>query len=86
MADADLIGRSRELSALVKMVGDDAVRLVSVTGPAGVGKTRVAYAAADAVARDRAWRVVAGAAGGAGRVAVGRRCDRGGGGRGRGGR
>ena len=34
------------------------VRLVTVTGPAGVGKTRVAYAAADAAARDLEWRVV----------------------------
>jgi predicted ATPase len=32
--------------------------MVSVTGPAGVGKTRVAYAAADAAARDPRWRVL----------------------------
>jgi hypothetical protein len=38
-----LIGRERELRALARaLVGDRAVRLVSVTGPGGVGKTRVA--------------------------------------------
>src|SRR4051794_19019027 len=34
--------------------GDDAVRLVTVTGPAGVGKTRVASAVAERIQRDGA--------------------------------
>jgi predicted ATPase/DNA-binding CsgD family transcriptional regulator len=58
VAGALLIGRSRELSAVLKMIGDEAVRLVTVTGPAGVGKTRLAYAVADRLAMDGAVRVV----------------------------
>ncbi len=57
MSAESLIGRERELASLRAML-ERPVRLVSVTGPAGVGKTRVAYAAADAVARDLEWRVV----------------------------
>jgi non-specific serine/threonine protein kinase len=41
------VGRGRELGALVGLLG--AVRLVTVTGPAGVGKTRVALRAATLV-------------------------------------
>jgi predicted ATPase/transcriptional regulator with XRE-family HTH domain len=37
-----LIGRSRELESLLALVGDPAVRLVTVTGPGGIGKTRLA--------------------------------------------
>jgi predicted ATPase/DNA-binding CsgD family transcriptional regulator len=58
VATASLIGRERELAALSDMVGARGLRLVTVTGPAGVGKTRVAYAVADAVAQDSSWRVV----------------------------
>jgi predicted ATPase/class 3 adenylate cyclase len=43
-----LIGRQDDLSRLVDMVGTR--RLVTVTGPGGAGKTRLALAAADAVA------------------------------------
>src|SRR4051794_16774848 len=55
---AELIGRGREASALVKMVEDEAVRLVTVTGPAGVGKTRLAYAVADRLESGGGRRVV----------------------------
>jgi non-specific serine/threonine protein kinase len=58
VAAPSLIGRERELAALADMVGERGLRLVTVTGPAGVGKTRVAYAVADAVAEDSSWRVV----------------------------
>jgi predicted ATPase len=41
-----LIGRETELSILTQMLIDDGRRLVTVTGPGGVGKTRLALAAA----------------------------------------
>jgi non-specific serine/threonine protein kinase len=41
-----LIGRDRELETLRQLLVDDTVRLVTVTGPGGVGKTRLALAAA----------------------------------------
>ena len=40
------------------MVAEPGLRLVTVTGPAGVGKTRVAYAVADTIAQDPSVRVV----------------------------
>jgi predicted ATPase/DNA-binding SARP family transcriptional activator len=36
-----LIGRERELASLAELMGDPDVRLVTVTGPGGVGKTRL---------------------------------------------
>jgi predicted ATPase/DNA-binding NarL/FixJ family response regulator len=53
-----LVGRERELAVLSDMVGGRGLRLVTITGPGGVGKTRVAYAVADAVAQDPSWRVL----------------------------
>ncbi len=50
MPAVELIGREVELARLTGMLGDDDTRLVTVTGPAGVGKTRLAVAAADALA------------------------------------
>ncbi|MCR2763350.1 DUF4062 domain-containing protein [Microbacterium sp. zg.B48] len=41
-----LIGRQAELSILTQFLIDDGRRLVTVTGPGGVGKTRLALAAA----------------------------------------
>jgi hypothetical protein len=37
MTASRLIGREREVSALIGMMHDQAVRLVPVSGPAGVG-------------------------------------------------
>jgi predicted ATPase/DNA-binding CsgD family transcriptional regulator len=48
----ELIGRERELARLIAMLGDPEARLVTVTGPGGVGKTRLALAASEAVAPD----------------------------------
>jgi predicted ATPase/transcriptional regulator with XRE-family HTH domain len=41
-----LIGRDRELVSILALVRDPGVRLVTVTGPGGVGKTRLATEAA----------------------------------------
>ena len=45
-----LVGRGRELVLLNDWLRGDAARLVTVTGPGGVGKTRLAVAAAEAAA------------------------------------
>ena len=42
-----LIGRLRELAAAKRMLLSEGVRLLTLTGPAGVGKTRLAVAAAE---------------------------------------
>ena len=44
-----LIGRERELEAVRTLLLSDAVRLVTLTGPGGIGKTRLALAAARCV-------------------------------------
>jgi non-specific serine/threonine protein kinase len=41
-----LIGRSREIEMILRMLRDESVRLLTLVGPAGVGKTRLALAAA----------------------------------------
>lgn len=45
-----LVGRTAELDALQALLADDGIRLVTLTGPGGSGKTRLAlHAAAEAV-------------------------------------
>jgi predicted ATPase len=47
-----LIGREREVEGVKRHLWRDAVRLVTLTGPGGVGKTRLAIEAARAVGAD----------------------------------
>ncbi len=49
---SSLIGREAPLRELSQRLADPAVRLITLCGPAGIGKTRLALAVADAV-RDR---------------------------------
>jgi predicted ATPase/DNA-binding SARP family transcriptional activator len=55
-----LIGRVHELEELVELVGSEGVRLVTLTGTGGIGKTRLALAVAERLAasfRDGVWFV-----------------------------
>jgi non-specific serine/threonine protein kinase len=45
-------GRDRELTAVRRLLVDDAVRLVTLTGPGGVGKTQLAVRLAREIAQD----------------------------------
>ena len=49
---APLIGREEEAARLRSLVGDPGVRLVSLTGPGGIGKSRLALAVAADLDRD----------------------------------
>src|SRR5690606_6381313 len=46
-----LIGRDRDVALLVDLLATDEARLVTLTGPGGIGKTRLAQAVADSVMR-----------------------------------
>ena len=51
-AVTSLIGRERELEALDAYLRDPAIRLVTILGPGGMGKTRLAQAAAEGLLHD----------------------------------
>ena len=53
-----LFGRDRDVQTLQQWLTDPAVRLITLTGPGGVGKTRLALEVAHAIAAGGASRVV----------------------------
>jgi predicted ATPase len=57
--EAPMVDRTAELALVTELLGDPAVRLVTVSGPGGMGKTRLALAAAEAQvpSRDGVWWV-----------------------------
>ncbi|MCC6790689.1 MAG: tetratricopeptide repeat protein, partial [Thermomicrobiales bacterium] len=57
-APAPILGRQAEIAAIGGLLADDATRLLTLIGPGGVGKTRVALAVLDAFAADAALDVV----------------------------
>lgn len=52
-----LVGREREITAMLELLRRDGVRLVTLTGPGGAGKTRLALRMADELADDFAGSV-----------------------------
>lgn len=50
-------GRSAELTALQDLILDESARLITLVGPAGVGKTRLAVRAGESIASTGTWRV-----------------------------
>lgn len=49
---SSLIGRQQEVAAAIELIGDPAVRLITFTGPGGVGKTRLALHVARTIQLD----------------------------------
>ena len=53
-----LLGRDADVQTLREWLADPAIRLITITGPGGAGKTRLALEIAHAVAAERTVRVV----------------------------
>ena len=53
-----LIGREREVATLLDLLGRETTRLLTLTGPAGVGKTRLALELAATLRREQGRDVV----------------------------
>ena len=58
VARTPLVGRGSELAQVVGLLRDGGARLVTLSGPGGSGKTRLALEAAAALAADAGWRAV----------------------------
>jgi predicted ATPase/DNA-binding XRE family transcriptional regulator/energy-coupling factor transporter ATP-binding protein EcfA2 len=58
LAPTRLLGRDRDVEQLQQWLADSAVRLITLVGPGGVGKTRLALEIARKVAEDDSTRVV----------------------------
>ena len=58
LSPTDLIGRDEDLQRLQRWLGRASLRLITLTGPGGAGKTRLALELAHTVAADGATRVV----------------------------
>jgi predicted ATPase/DNA-binding XRE family transcriptional regulator len=58
LAPTSLLGRDTDVQTLTQWLADPAVRLITLTGPGGAGKTRLALEIAHAIAEERLTRVV----------------------------
>src|SRR5688500_15997292 len=58
LAPTRLLGRDRDVELLQQWLADPAVRLITLVGPGGVGKTRLALEVGRRVAEDDSTRIV----------------------------
>ncbi|MCA9878134.1 MAG: helix-turn-helix domain-containing protein, partial [Thermomicrobiales bacterium] len=58
LPSSELIGREAEVAQVVALLEDPAVSLLTLTGPGGIGKTRLALAAAESLREHRPGDVI----------------------------